>query len=258
MTIKLSAFVITKNEEQKIARCLQHLSWTDEIIVLDSGSTDATISLAKKFTKKVFTRSFEGYGPQKQAAINKCSNNWILEVDADEVVSKELQQEITSLLARPELLEHHTAYSIPRQEYFLGKSLFQSRIVRLYRKDAVAYQGEIHERLVIQGTAGSLQHPLFHESDQYETIADRITKINMYTKKEAEILFSQQPNIFVTFFKMLTFPFVYFVWQYFFQGLVFRGYRGLIWSLLTAYYHFLIYAKVYEYIYKEKHFSSGI
>ncbi|MBI5072603.1 glycosyltransferase family 2 protein, partial [Candidatus Woesearchaeota archaeon] len=252
MITKISAFVITKNEEQKIVSCLTHLSFADEIVVLDSGSTDATVSLTKKFTKKIFTQKFEGYGPQKQAAIDKCSNDWILEVDADEIVTPELALEIKQLLSSPQKLEQHAAYTLVRQEFFLGKPLMRSSILRLYRKDSVHYTELLHEKLIVQGSIGKLRHMILHESDKYETIANRITKINLYTKKEAEIICGQNPSLLLTLFNMFTLPFIYFSWQYFFQWLIFKGYRGLIWSLLTAYYHFLIHAKVYEYIYKQK------
>lgn len=232
------------------------MTWADEIIVLDSKSTDKTRQIAKKYATKVLLHDFRDYASQKQAAIDACSSRWILEVDADEVVPEALRKEIQQLQEHPEKMNLYAAYIITRQEYFLKKPLMISKIPRLYKKQSVHYTGEIHERLAITGAVGSLQHPLLHESDTYETIADRITKINAYTKKESELIFLKNPGIFGTLFKMLTVPILYFTWQYIFQRLVFKGYRGLIWSLLTAYYHFLIYAKVYEYIYKQKHFSQ--
>lgn len=257
MREKISAFVITKNEENKIERCLSHLAWVDELIIVDSCSTDKTIQIAKKFTKKIYKREFRGYGPQKQAAINMCSNIWILEIDADEVVPEELKKEILSLLENPLSLHEYAAYTITRQEYFMKKPLMRSTILRLYKKGAVLYTGDIHERLKITGKTGKLKHLLIHEADRYETIAKRIDKINEYTKKEAEIKYKEKKwNILKVLGAMIFVPFVYFAWLYIGKGLVFKGYRGLIWSLLTLYYHFLIYAKIYEYIYKEKHGSS--
>src|SRR3989338_8692215 len=102
---KISVFVITKNEEEKIERCLKSVAWADEIIVLDSYSTDKTESIAKKYTKKFYKKEFAGYGEQKQAAINKCTNNWILEVDADEIITEELKEELQRLQKNREKLE---------------------------------------------------------------------------------------------------------------------------------------------------------
>ena len=261
--VTLSVFVITKNEETKIVRCLSHLSFADELLVLDSESTDATVSLAKKFTKKIFTRKFEGYGPQKQAAIDKCSNTWILEIDADEIVTPELAKEIMQLLSYPKKLEQHAAYAVVRQEFFMGKPLMKSLIPRLYRKDLVSYHEPIHEKLSIRGSIGRLSGILLHESDRYETSADRIQKNNVYTTIEAQRLFAtnHSSSLFSLFsfvsvlMRMIFVPCFYFLWLYFGKSLVFRGKRGLIWCFLTAHYHFLIYAKLYEYIYKQKHAS---
>lgn len=253
MPAKLSAFIITKNEEEKIARCLEHLQWVDEIVVLDSDSIDKTVEIAKKYTKKVYKRKFEGYGQQKQAAIEKCTNEWILEIDADEIVPEELKKEIQRILLEEKNLNRYAAYTVKRQEFFMGKALMNSTIPRFYRKDKVKYQGIIHEKLEIQGQVGKLKNKIIHEADKYDTIAKRIEKINEYTKKEAEIMYKEkQWSIAKVLSSMITIPPCYFLWMMIRKGLIWKGYRGLIWSLLTAYYHFLIYAKIYEYIYKEK------
>ncbi len=254
MKEKLSVFIITKNEDDKIARCLEHLKWAEEIIILDSYSTDKTVEIAKKFTKKIYKKKFEGYGPQKQAAINRCTNQWILEVDADEIIPEQLKKEIENLLNDKERLNQYTVYQIKRQEYFLKKHLMTSKVVRFYKKEHVQYNGIIHEKLKVKGEIGTLQNKIEHEADKYDSIAKRIDKINEYTKTEAEILYKEKHwNIPTVLWFMITMPLCYFLWMYFRKGLIFNGYRGLIWSILTYYYHFLIYAKVYEYIYKEKH-----
>lgn len=257
MREKLSAFIITKNEEDKIARCLEHLQWVDEIVIVDSYSTDKTIEIAKKWTKKIYKRRFDGYGPQKQVAIEKCTNGWILEVDADEIVSEALKKELEELLNKPERLNQYAAYIIKRQEYFLKKPIMVSEIPRLYRKDKVKYEGIIHEKVKIEGILGkgNMKNKLSHEVDKYDSIAKRIEKNNDYTKREAEQLWKEKPNVLPIVIKMVVVPLAYFLWMYLRKGLIFKGYRGLIWSLITMHYHFLIYAKVYEYLYKEKHAS---
>ncbi len=252
MKEKISAFVITKNEEEKIERCLQHLRWVDELVVLDSKSTDNTLKKVRKYTDKIFFREFDGYGPQKQAAIDKCTNNWILEIDADERVTKELQEEIEKL-QNSEQMNRHAAYTIQRQEYFLNKKLMVSRIPRLYKKEKVRYMGNVHEKLEIKGSIGHIKNKIEHESDKYESIAKRVEKINEYTKKEAEYRTKkQQWTTAKALLYMIIVPVCYFIWLYIRKVLILKGYRGLIWSLLAAYYHFLIYAKIYEHIYKMK------
>ncbi|MFA6888325.1 MAG: glycosyltransferase family 2 protein [Candidatus Woesearchaeota archaeon] len=253
MREKISVFIITKNEENKIERCLKHVSWADEIIIVDSESTDKTKEIAKKITKKIYNNTFKGYGPQKQIAINKCTNKWILEVDADEIITEKLKNEILNLLKTPVILNKCVAYTIIRQEYFLKKKLMTSKIPRLYKKDAVQYNKLIHEELKIKGKIGKLKQKIIHEADSYNTIAKQIDKINEYTKKEAEIKYTEKKwNIPKIVCYIIIIPPTYFTWLYIGKGLILKGYRGLIWSLLTYYYHFLIYAKIYEYIYKEK------
>ncbi len=250
---KISVIIITKNEEDKIGRCLEHIKWVDEIVILDSNSTDKTVAIAKKWTKKIYTKAFEGYGAQKQAAIEKCTNNWIFEIDADEVVTEQLQLEITELQKVPEQMNAYAAYTITRQEYFLKKPLMISIIPRLYKKQKVAYNGEIHEELKINGKVSHLKGEINHESDKYDTIAKRVDKGNEYTQIEAKKRIKEESwSTAKILSKMIIMPGCYFCWFYGRKGLILKGYRGLIWSLLTAYYHFLIYAKIYEQIYKTK------
>ncbi len=256
---KISVFVITKNEEEKIERCLKSVAWADEIIVFDSYSTDKTESIAKKFTKKIYKKEFVGYGPQKQAAIDNCTNTWILEIDADEVVTENLKEEIQALLKNKEKLEQYSAYKITRREYFLAKYLMSSTIIRLYKKDKIKYKGTIHETVDITGTVGELQGKIEHEADKYDTIEKRVEKNNRYTMLEAKRLYEEERKRSAVYAccMMVLKPMVYCAWLYIGKGLVLKGYRGIIWSLLTAHYHFLIYAKLYEYIYKAKDVSPS-
>src|SRR3989338_672623 len=255
---KISVYIITKNEEDKIERCLQHVAWAEEIVIVDSKSTDKTVAIAKKYTKRIYTKTFDGYGQQKQAAIDKCTHDWILEVDADEIITKQLHEEIQQLQENPEKMNKCAAYTVTRQEYFLKKPLMTSKIPRLYRKQNVQYRGEIHERLKINGKTKHLSGKIEHESDKYDTIAKRVDKINEYTKREAEKRIKEESwGICKVLIKMAIMPWGYFCWLYLRKGLVWKGYRGLIWSLLTAYYHFLIYAKIYEYIYKTKNTTGS-
>ncbi len=258
MIQKLSAFVITKNEENKIERCLEHLKWIDEIVLMDSYSEDKTVSIAKKFTKKIYKKEFKGYAEQKQAAIDKCSNELVLEIDADEIVSDELKEEIKELLQNQYILNRYDAFIITREEFFLGKPLMTSKIIRLYKKNKIKYQGVIHEKIQVSGAIGKLKKHIIHDSDKYETIADRIEKINSYTAKEVEKKIKEERRMPLVkiILLMICEPIVYAMWLYVWKGVWRRGKRGIIWCLLTGYYHFLIYAKYYEYVYKENNVNS--
>ena len=115
---KLSVFIITYNEERILDKCLNKLSWVDEIVVVDSGSTDATLAICKKYHVKVFHNDFQGFGAQKQFALEKTSNDWVMSLDADEILSNELIDEIQTVLSTTST---YNGYYIKRKHVFLGK-----------------------------------------------------------------------------------------------------------------------------------------
>ncbi|MEI8054875.1 MAG: glycosyltransferase family 2 protein [bacterium] len=178
----ISTIVITKNEEQNIAACLESALWTDEIIVLDSGSNDNTLAICKKYTPKVktYTTDWPGFGKQKNRALALATSTWILSIDADERVTPELKQEILQKLNNT----NYAAYKIPRLNYFLGKQVkycFNSDApVRLIKKDGGKFSDEIiHEKLIVNGETGKLKNKLQHFS--FGNIEELINKINSYS-----------------------------------------------------------------------------
>jgi glycosyltransferase involved in cell wall biosynthesis len=153
MSIKrktLSVAIIAGNEEKKIGDCLESVKWADEIIVVDSGSTDRTVEIAKRYTDKVFIRKWEGYAPQKQFAIDQATCDWILSLDADERVSPELKDEILKIL---ESETEFDGFYIPRRNFFLGKWIkscgwYPNYQLRLFKKGkAKVTQRKVHENL---------------------------------------------------------------------------------------------------------------
>src|SRR3989339_1575598 len=118
--MKISAIIITKNEEEMIEGCLRSLSWVDEIIIIDSYSIDRTVDICKNFTKKIYQFNFKEFADQKNKGINKASGNWILVIDADERVSVSLRNEIKKTLSNK---NYYNAFEIPFCNYFLGKKM---------------------------------------------------------------------------------------------------------------------------------------
>ncbi|MDP2753539.1 MAG: glycosyltransferase family 2 protein, partial [Nitrospirota bacterium] len=150
--IPLSVAVITKNEEKQLPDCLKSVAFADDIVVVDSGSTDRTVEIAKEFGCRVFIEDWKGYGPQKNSAIEKCKYDWIFLLDADERVASELKELIIMVTEKPDA----DAYSTKRKNYLHGKWLKHSgywpdRQIRLVNKTKGLFQSVIHEKWITNG-----------------------------------------------------------------------------------------------------------
>jgi glycosyltransferase involved in cell wall biosynthesis len=179
---KLSIIIITKNESQNIADCINSANFADEIIVLDSKSSDDTVSISKKLGAKVFIRSWRGYGAQKNLAIKFCRGDWVLSLDADERISKSLKMEIQTVLKDPKF----SAYAIQRRSYFLSKIIKFSgwrsdKVLRLFIKGKAMYSNDrVHERLLYKEKIGFLKGHIIHHS--YRNLDSVLNKINLYSQ----------------------------------------------------------------------------
>ena len=184
----LSAVIITKNEAQHISQCLESVQWVDEIIVLDSGSEDDTIKLCQKFTNKIYSTDWPGFGIQKQRAIEKANGEWILSLDADEVVSTELKEEIQRTIQST----HFNGFEIPRLSSYCGKQIhhggwWPDYTLRLFRKGYGKFsEAIVHEKIDIKGKTGRLKSPLLHET--YVDLEEVISKINSYSSLSAQMM----------------------------------------------------------------------
>ncbi len=179
---RVSAVIITKNEQANIGRCLDSVAWADEIVVVDSGSTDDTCQIAAEKGALVYEIDWTGYGPAKAFGVEKASGRWILSVDADEEVTPELREEIIGLLsAEPS----HAGYDMPRLTRFLGRWIrhcgwYPDRVLRLFRKDHGNFNdAAVHEKVELDGTVGHLRNDLLHWC--YPTLDHYLTKSNQYT-----------------------------------------------------------------------------
>jgi glycosyltransferase involved in cell wall biosynthesis len=163
MLDSVSAIVLTRNEEQNIARCLNSLRWVHEIVVVDAESTDSTVKIAESHDARVFIQPWLGVGHQYQYAADKATSEWILAVDADEEVTPELKDEILHAVSGP---SPHAAYRIPRVNFALGRWLryggWKEDLTRLFQKKHAAYLPRNHPQLDIRGTTGSLRNPIRH------------------------------------------------------------------------------------------------
>jgi glycosyltransferase involved in cell wall biosynthesis len=182
----LSVVLIVKNAAPYLARCLQSVSFADEIIVLDSGSSDSTIEIARAYTNKVHVEAdWQGFGLQKNRALALATGDWVLSIDADEVVSVALRHEIESALSHPVA----DIYAMPRLSSYCGRAMRHSGwwpdyIPRLFRQNQARFSDDqVHERLLFDGTAARLINPLLHES--FRSLSDVLDKINRYSSAGA-------------------------------------------------------------------------
>jgi len=183
----ISVILITKNEEKKIERCLDSVSWADEIIVVDSGSSDQTVALCEAKGAQVTITDWPGFGAQKNRALALAQGPWILSLDADEYLRPEGQQEILSVIARD--TQEADAFAIPRESSYCGRIVKHSGwspdyVVRLFRKDRCRFSDDlVHERLLVTGSVGKLCTPLCHES--FDSLEEVLDKINHYSTAAA-------------------------------------------------------------------------
>ncbi|MCB9091723.1 MAG: glycosyltransferase family 2 protein [Halobacteriovoraceae bacterium] len=178
----LSVIIITKNEEKNIEKCLASVAWCDEIIVYDSGSSDKTLEIAKKFTDKIYSDSqWPGFGVQKQRALDKASMPWVLSLDADEIVSENLKIEIKEVISKNEI----EGYYIPRLSHIADQPVkhsgwYPDYIIRLFKKDSARFSDSpVHEKVLISGETQKLKNPLLHFP--YPRVEMLVNKLNQYS-----------------------------------------------------------------------------
>lgn len=241
--MKLSVIVITRNEEHDIEGCLASVKGlTDDIVLVDSGSTDRTLEIAKRFTAKIFHRDWTGYSAQKQFALDKSIGPWVLNIDADERVTPALAQEISSIISSG---AGHSAYHIPFHHIFLGKRLRFGGVqgethMRLFLKDKASYGNEpVHEGIRIQGSIGHLQGPIEHRS--YRDIQEYMEKCNAYTTAIAKEKFRQGKRFH--WWHHLRLP-LEFVKRYALLLGFLDGGPGLTYARLSSYYVWLKFVKL--------------
>lgn len=248
----LSVVISARNEEAKIERTLSAVSWADEIIVVDSGSTDSTASRVKKFTKKIFKRTNNPMlNVNKNYGFTKATGDWILSLDADEVITEDLAQEIKEILQSPNTDPRPpiAGYWIPRKNIIFGKWIqhglwWPDKQLRLFKRGLGRFpEKHVHEYLALDGPTETLLHPMLHYN--YETVSQYIQKLDtIYTENEVANLLNSgyQP----AWYDALRFPVSDFLKVYFAQEGYKDGIHGLVLSLLQACYSLVVFAKLWE------------
>lgn len=242
----LSVVLITLNEEHRIVSCIQSLPRGSEIVVLDSGSTDRTVELARSHGARVEKRVFTNYAEQKNAAMALATRPWVLLLDADEVLSSELRADVAQVTKAK--ASGAGGYTVDRRLVFMGREMRFGKTsdspVRLCPRGDGQFESAIHERLVVKGgIAGQLKGTLLHYS--YDDLTDYFERFNSYTSKIAENHQRSGRKMPPLVAHVLR-PWIEFMSRYFLRLGFLDGYPGYTYALLSALYTYAKYAKLKE------------
>lgn len=244
----LSVTIIARNEEHNIRRTLESVKWADEIVVLDSGSTDRTVPICREYTPHVVQQEWLGYARQKNAAIDRAHGEWVLSLDADEPLEPALAEEIRGIIASPGALN---GYRIPRKTIFLGAWVkhggwYPDLNLRLFRRGTGRFRERaVHEALQVEGGVGRTRHAIEHHT--YPDLASYMDRINRYSSLAVDVMQEKGISGFKAGWPNIVFrPVLTFLLKYVVRLGFLDGKRGLILNLFHSYYVFAKYAKAWE------------
>ena len=247
---KLSVVVITKNEEKDIRKCLESIKWADEIVIVDDVSTDKTVEVCREYTQKIFVNDSKGsFHTNKNLGLEKATGDWIFRLDADEIISPELAEEIKEHIDNPDKI----GYYVPRKNYFLGCWIkgcgwWPDRIIRLFKKGATKWPLEIHDtpKIEAKDKVGTVKNGLIHHT--YRNLHHYFEKFNQYTSRLAQEEYEKgvrinTGNFFMCFFVKPLYWFLckFFIWRGFRDG-----FSGFFISFSSAWVIVATYAKLWE------------
>jgi len=252
----LSVAIITLNEEENLPRTLASVAWAGQIVVVDSGSTDRTVEIARSFGATVIERPWPGFAAQKNFAIAQCTGDWVLTLDADEEVSPELQQQMRLMVASRPTAD---AFYLKRRNLFLGRwirhgGFYPDAKLRLFRRCAANFasppqfaERPVHEVIAFNGEAVTLDYDIIHHA--YPTLSTYIEHMDRYSSLGAQILADKNKTGFgLAGFvaRIAVVPWLVFLWNYFFRLGFLDGREGLMLHLYHATYTSWKYAKAWE------------
>jgi glycosyltransferase involved in cell wall biosynthesis len=246
---KVSVTIITHNEEDNIEACLRSVAWADEIVVVDSGSTDRTVEICRRFTDKIYFNTWEGMKEQKNFAVGKTTHPWILSIDADERVTEELRAFTLTELEHPAF----DGYRFRRMNFFLGRWLrhggwYPDHVLRLFRKDTSYFDGiNPHDRVIVK-TGNVATTSLHLEHFTYKSLAQYILKQNLYSSISAAEKFKTGKFVRMGVTRAVLKTIWKFVETYILKAGFLDGFYGFVVSAGATYATFWKYAKIRELI----------
>jgi len=234
----LTVIIPTFNEEKYIQDCLHSVAFANQIIVIDSYSTDATVAIAKKFNCEIIQRKFDNFSNQKNEAIKLAKCDWILFIDADERVPQKLHYEIVETLANPK----HNAYKIKFPHFYMNRFLYhtENKVTRLVKNQDIHFEGEVHEKLIHEGTVGLLANFMIHYT--YKGLFHYIKKKDSYAWFQAKMAKDKQKK--ATYLHLIFKPFYRFFHTYIIRKGFLDGIPGLAVATIDAYGVFSRYVKM--------------
>ncbi len=240
----LSVIILTKNEEETIGRAITSVSnISNDIVIVDSGSTDKTLKIAELLGAKFLNRRLDGFASQRNFANKNTKNNWVLSMDSDEEIPIELAMEISETIKNPSA----SAFLIPRRNIIFGKEIKHTRWspdmhIWLYNKNEGTWSGDVHEEWICTSPIGVLNNAKIHHS--YKTVTGFVDMINRYTEIESERLFSNGEHF--SLFRMFYFSIRSFVGRFIFKLGFLDGYYGFVLSVLMSFYRLVTWIKLWE------------
>jgi len=250
---KITAIIPTFNEEERIQNSLKSAEFADEVIVIDSYSTDKTVEIVKQSNATLLQRKFDDFSSQKNYAIDSASNDWIVWIDADEVLTTELQEEIKEAVSQS---KDFVGFYIYRIFYFKGKKMRYTgtqndKLIRVFNRQFCKYEGMVHEKIRAQGKLGVLKHKILHYS--YISFDRYIIKLNQHSALKAEELFEK--GMLITPFHIIIKPIARFIKHYFIKLGFLDGFYGFVISFALSYGVLVRYIKLWNL--KQKHRRNG-
>lgn len=245
----LSVVILTKNEEKNIIDCLETVLWADEIIIIDDCSTDRTLEVVKQLDNpkiKVYVKALENdFSKQRNYSLTKATKKWVLFIDADERVSKELHEEINSIIINSES-DKINGYFIKRKDFMWGKMLKHGelssiKLLRLAKKGSGEWIGKVHESWKVSGEISELDSVLLHYP--HPTLNEFLSEINFYTTIRAKELYENQ--IKVRTHDIIFYPLGKFILNYFFKFGILDGIEGLVFAIMMSFHSFLVRSKLW-------------
>lgn len=252
---KISVALLTFNEEDNVSECLESVKWADEIVVVDEKSSDKTVDIVKKYTKKIHFVDHGSTNGQthdtlfhkhKQLALDKCTGDWILQIDADERLTPELAQEIKNVVSGS---DNYNGYQFPRKNFIFGKWMehagwYPDYQIKLFRRGKGKYPTEIsvHEQIKVDGELGTLNGQLLHS--HYRSVSQFVNRLNNYTTNDVQVIFSKGEK--VVWSDAIKFPADEFFRRFFLWEGYKDGLHGLVLSLLQSFSRFIVFAKMWE------------
>jgi glycosyltransferase involved in cell wall biosynthesis len=248
---KVTVFVMSYNEARQIREVMESIKWADEIVLVDSFSTDGTVEVAREYGARIVSEKFCGFGRLRNFALAASSHDWMVSIDSDERCTPEFAAEVREIVRRPK----HEAYFVPRQNYFLDRPIRYCGMYPDYRQPQVfdrrkfRYREDlVHEGFVCDGSVGYCRNPI--RQLPFPTLEIMMAKNERYTTLMAKRRFEDNKRAGLG--KLLFSPMGAFFKKYFIQQGFREGVHGFVFSILHAYYTFLKYAKLWELEHNER------